>query len=102
MEDSIEMFFSDIKRHTRGTPALKDLVYGIHLKHLEELRTEHKSKKDPRFATPVAPERANEMSKLCLRYALVLVGFASPAARGKTSTASSGIGGRVRADAFSV
>ena len=78
MEDSIEMFFSDIKRHTRGTPALKDLVYGIHLKHLEELRTEHKSKKDPRFATPVAPARANEMSKLCLRYALILVGFCEP------------------------
>ena len=78
MEDSIEMFFSDIKRHTRGTPALKDLVYGIHLKHLEELRTEHKSKKDPRFATPVAPERANEMSKLCLRYAVILVGFCEP------------------------
>ena len=86
MEDSIEMFFSDIKRHTRGTPAMNNLVYGIHLQHLKELRTEHKARRGQRFSTPVSLARAKEIAHACLKYAVILVSFCEP--------------GRKRADIF--
>ena len=65
---------------------MKDLLYGIHLQHLKELRTEHKARRGQRFSTPVSLARAKEIAHACLKYAVILVSFCEP--------------GRKRADIF--
>lgn len=81
-EAPAEYHFSQIKKHCRGSPALKDLLLGTQHCHLDQCRNQDVLKNKIRKAPSqkvrlLSQDEAMELSEKCFQQAVALVSWIS-------------------------